>query len=798
MDAPAKPIVRPERLAAELARASDSVRIALLSAENNSADISPLIGCFDAPLGEALNAQLKFPIAEGVGPAAQLIAFGLLLAAHDGRLASVAKKLGTSHPAWELIETLSGADLGAVLEQLHRESAAVEPLAQFHELYLRACDHRLRRQHGVFYTPRPIVDWILRAVDSCMDRCFSDASLVRTIDPACGSGAFLSEVIARREQLFGRRRSISVVGFELLPATKAVAETLLHRQLGQCSEQALRVECVNPLTKGEALAPRVLGNDNALPVILGNPPYANFGRQNKGAWITTLLRDYKTGLRERKLNLDDDFIKFLRWGQYWVERAGRGVLAMITSRTYLDGLTHRVMRRSLAHAFDEIYVLDLGGDADARRHAASRAEDENVFGIRRGVAIGLFVRSGRGGTTRVRYHRLRGARDEKFAALRQSDLSSMPWRTLALSDPQHHFTPRRRPSGEYHTWPRLDEVFGRYISGVQTKNDALLTDFRRETLAARMQALLGGENAETPANDRRRALVESARAKLGDRLNGVAYDEQCLQPYLVAPFDRRWIYYEPRLVGRARLATMRHLLYANIALVFMRQSKCEGEYDHFLATDTLASDRVFYSTHGAPFVAPLWLYEDSASGDVGAEAARTPNLQRAFADDFARRLGTVYATTHPPARESSDAIGPADIFHYAYAAFHSTDYRRRFDDELRVDFPRIPLPQGRLQFDRRRDLGRQLVRVHLAGAHCSGAFHTPQESLAPRLDQLPRDVRDWRVGGYAVLSRWLRQRRGLLCGPDDQSAFAHLVATVAQSVRLIREIDALREGDSKK
>ena len=82
-----------------------------------------------------------------------------------------------------------------------------------------------------------------------------------------------------------------------------------------------------------------------MPIIIGNPPYANFGRSNRGSWILEQLDDYKAGLREKKHNLEDDFIKFLRWGQYWIDQAGCGVLAMVTNNTYLNGLTHRQMRR---------------------------------------------------------------------------------------------------------------------------------------------------------------------------------------------------------------------------------------------------------------------------------------------------------------------------------------------------------------------------------------------------------------------------------------------------------------------
>ncbi|MEQ8790110.1 MAG: type ISP restriction/modification enzyme [Pirellulaceae bacterium] len=784
MDAPSKPIVTPTSLADALVCMADVLRDELSSGGISAVEFLCEIG--DAPLSDAIRTQLRSTSPARFAAAAQLAAFAMLLAARDGRLEAITKRLEPSHPARAMIDLLALADLDDVLDQVRREFACLDPMAQFHELYLRAADAPLRRGRGVFYTPRPIVDWMLRSIEHRVQCCFPDLNALRWIDPACGSGAFLAGVIdhhaSRRTQL----DADSLVGFEVLPATQAVAQTLLGRRLGPGQQHALRLECVNPLTAGETLAPRVLGEGDALPVILGNPPYANFGRQNKGAWIDRLLRDYKVGLNERKLNLDDDFIKFLRWGQFWIERAGRGVLAMITSRTYLDGLTHRVMRRSLAGAFDEIYLLDLGGDVDARLDARSRTDDENVFGIRRGVAIGVFVKTGSScEAAHVRYHALRGSREEKFAALDNGDLETTPWRTLAASAPHHDFVPRRPPSDEYHNWPRLDEIFPEYISGVQTKNDAILTDLRRETLAVRMTALLDGRPLDSIADEHERMLLDRARAKFADRLSTLSFDEGRLREYLVAPFDRRWIYYEPRLVGRARLATMRHLLRPNLALVFMRQSTCDGPYDHFLATDMLASDRVFYSTHGAPFVAPLWLYGQPNEGDP---CARRPNLSQDFAEQFARRLKLNYRPTATVAKdEPRDAIGPEDIFHYLYATFFRGEFRHRYEDQLRVDFPRIPPIDDPKRFHRLRTLGCRLIAVHLAR---STDVQFAEISKSPA-EETPLEVRQWRVGGYAVLPRWLRKRRRQKSSRSEQVAEAHLIDTILASLRLIREIDAV-------
>ena len=213
---------------------------------------------------------------------------------------------------------------------------------------------------------------------------------------------------------------------------------------------------------------------------------------------------------------------------------------------------------------------------------------------------------------------------------------------------------------------------------MQTKNDRLYTDFSREELAARMEAHLAG----------------------GD----VPYSPECIVPYMLAPFDVRWIYYEPRLLGRARHSVMRHMLRPNLGLVFMRQSTTPGEYNHFLAVRSLVSDRVFHSAHGAPFLAPLYLYDGP-----NRSANLRPEAVRRFAEAWNLRF------VHDGRGDMKKTFGPDDVFNYIYAVVHGTDYRRRFDAELRIGFPRVPILADRDKSRRLCELGGELVRLH-AGA----------------------------------------------------------------------------------
>jgi predicted helicase len=652
-------------------------------------------------------------------------------------------------------------------------AAHVHRIGQLLERYLHEYDARLRRQRGIYFTPAPVVGYLVRSVRQIIEQHFASAARLRVIDPACGCGAFLAESL----QSFDATPSpaqpspaqqVSLLGFEVVPATWAIAEILL-RSNELASARPLTLYCASALEDdgaGERWREAILGtaSEPALPVILGNPPYANFGRQNQSPWMRSLLADYKRGLAERKLNLDDDCIKFLRWGQHWIERAGGGILAMITSSTYLRGLTHRRMRESLLETFDELYCYDLHGSHGKRRGATGSDLDENIFPIQSGVAIGIFVKhsaardlpslSSQPTVPQVFFHESLGTRAAKLAQLQTSDVAATLWQPLRPEAPTFTFAPavggadEMRCSDYASFWP-LDGIFCEYISGVQTKNDATFVGFTREDVAKNVRRFLGESDSEH------------------------RFAEQLLRSYLVAPFDRRWIYYDPALLGRARQSVMRHMLRPNVGLVFMRQSTNAGEYDHFLAVDCLVSDRVFYSLHGAPFLAPLWLWEETAAGD----AARRENFQ----PDFRRALATAIG---------GDAFDPPAVLAYLYAVFHSPRYRAKYAHELRAGFPRVPLPLGKEPFFQLVQLGEQLLRLHLLpGQLSAGAAATAGDSCLSALSANQQADSELSIGGYAVVARWRKQRRRRTLSRDDERYLAAVNESLKQTAALVRKLD---------
>jgi predicted helicase len=708
---------------------------------------------------------------------------------------------------------------------IHAELAAQtgcdDSLPYLVETLLAHYDARQRRARGVYFTPIAAVDFLLQAVDqvledhfaiSCGLRAMTDVDHgLRLIDPACGAALFLQRA-ARRLGLTGAmagaagergQRWLSACrGLEVLPAACAAARWLLWRELGR---PALLESIQQAVGCGSALEPAGQqwlashsSSHNGPLLVVGNPPYANFGRCNRDPWIVGLLEEYKQDLVERKHNLHDDYVKFLRWAQYNVDQAGSGIVAFVTNHAYLSGLTHRGMRSSLLRSFDHLYVLDLhGGITKRERSPAGQEGDENIFPIRTGVALSLLVKlPQREHAAQVWHSEQWGGRRAKLEFLQQQSWRTVPWTRVALEPPLNRFRPPVAAAPRKYTEaPRLDEIFIEYVSGVQTKNDALLVDRDRSRLLHRMLRHLSGA-PERHRNAERTGALPPPEAS-----------GEYTQPYLVAPFDQRWVFYEPGLLGRARWPVMRHMLRDNLGLVFMRQSTNGRAYDHFLVVRYLVSDRVFYSGHGAPYLAPLWRYE--AHG-------RTANLRSEYVAALEQRLGISFV-------EDRQAVAAAvfdarDVLAFVYGQACSSAYRRRFDNWLRTDFPRIPWPDDGEQFRRCARVGAELMRLHCDVPQLTCDADIDEDAADERgwridrgfprfeilsqhaasgrlwlngerhLDGVPRAAWETTIGGYAVLPRWLKQRRGVALGGAAQRYLQALIEALHQTDLLVRQL----------
>ena len=832
----------------------------------------------------------------------------------------------------DLAQLLGNADMEAVLSGFGARAARQDPILHFYETFLAAYDPALRERRGVYYTPEPVVSYIVRSVDRLLRERFgcpeglADYSTVAyntleydgreektverqshrvlVLDPACGTGSFLYAVIDHIREHYRSADNAGMwdgyvkdhllprlFGFELLMAPYAMAHLKLGMQLagqdlpaesredwayGFANSERLGVYLTNSLEEGEMQVPmsgpyRIITDeansaveikrDMPIMVVLGNPPYsghsANASRRQDGklTWIGELIEDYKQvdgkGLGERNTKwLQDDYVKFIRFGQHRIHKTGVGILAFVTNHGYLDNPTFRGMRQQLMNTFTDIYLLDLHGNSHIKEMAPDGGPDENVFDIRQGVSIGIFIKEpDKSKTAIVRHAELYGQREAKYEVLSETDISTTDWTVLAPESPDYRFKPwDNNLWAEYGQWPKINEIMPVNSVGVVTARDGLTIRWSMDDVMPMVRdfANLPSETARSRynlGNDTRDWKVGFAQQDLNDS----GLDEALVQPVLYRPFDVRHTYYTGNSRGficMPRPEVMRHILEGNnLGLIFMRQVALHEDYTHFGVSRSIVDNRAFYSNKGIMQFAPLYTYPSEQSIEQGLyqRGERQPNLAPAFTAELERRLSLRFvpggeggphrrgAVSQPAPEE----FGPEDVFHYIYAIFHSPTYRERYDQFLRADFPRVPLVDDLELFRTLVDLGGRLTRAHLLESAPSGqpavSFPAPGDNVVekgypkyyepgetPPLENQPitkgrvyisanarrggkrgqyfegiaPEVWEFRVGGYQPMDKWLKDRRGRALSYDDLSHYRRVAAALQETIGLMEEVDA--------
>jgi predicted helicase len=760
----------------------------------------------------------------------------------------------------DLAQLLADTDMEAVLADFGKRTAREDPAVHFYETFLAAYDPKLREMRGVYYTPEPVVSYLVRSVDYLLKTRFglpngladtatvecereaeeggklkkvrATAPRVLILDPACGTGTFLYTVIDHIRSEFMRQGNAGmwsgyvrnhllprIFGFELLMAPYAVAHFKLGMQLAGhdltpaqrekwaydfSGDERLGVFLTNTLEEAERRAETLFGplrviteEANAaaklkreLPilVVIGNPPYSGISA-NMGAWIDGLLKGtlpqgqrvpsyYEVDgkpLGEKKVWLQDDYVKFIRWGHWRIERTGAGILALITNRGYLDNPTFRGMRQKLMDAFTDIYILDLHGSSKKKEKVPGGLEDKNVFDIQQGVAIGVFVKDpNKMGPACVHHADLWGLREHKYEWLFEHDIPGTNFGLLTPSSPFYFFVPREESvRNEYELGEKVTEVLQVNTAGVVSARDGFvvdldaasllerISDFRSTALSdeeIRNKYFEGKGSSKYPSGDTRGWKLPEAREKVRADKKWQERIATCLY----RPFDRRPIYYVPWMVDWPRPEVMGHMVAGeNIALCTTRSVEIGRGFEHvFCSRDMIQHHTV--SLKEVNYILPLYLYPatDQKKGaqtelegqtmhwPVGKDGRR-PNLNPKFVADLEKRLGLKFVSEGkgdvaqrspsnvaalPPRRAiggaenariagkaaglesepcATKSFGPEDVFNYIYAVFHSPTYRTRYAEFLRSDFPRVPLTSDVNLFRSLCGLGAELVALHL-------------------------------------------------------------------------------------
>jgi predicted helicase len=765
--------------------------------------------------------------------------------------------------AWavdDLVRLLEYANMGGVLHDIGHVTGRDDPVVHFYETFLAAYDPALREKRGVYYTPEPVVSYIVRSVDELLKTRFNkpkgladEQTLI--LDPATGTATFIYIIIKHiyagmAGQLGAWPGYVSdhllkrVFGFELLMAPYSIAHLKLSLELEETGyvfkpEERLGIYLTNTLEeaakKSESLVARAISdeadqaaeikNKDEIMVVLGNPPYsghsANRSRDVDGnlTFIGQLIEDYKrvdgADLGEKNPKwLHDDYVKFIRFAQWRIEKTGYGILAFITNHSYLDNPTFRGMRRSLMQSFSEIYVYDLHGNSKKKEKNPDGGKDENVFDIQQGTAILLAVRgTGQKGESTVRHAELWGDRKVKYETLANGSANGTAWEKLKPAAPDYLFVPQDRSlAAEYCKFFSLKDIFPVSVLGFQTHHDQFAIAFEESDIVSRLEKMRS-KLSDTEIHqmfgieDTRDWHLSKQRARLKEDKNWKAP----ILKVAYRPFDMRWGHFSHVMMERPRKELLTHVAgRANLCLNVTRQTKTSS-WRHAVVTDVPAP-AVFVEIKDGSTVFPLYLYDDTINGANGdLFKGCHPNLSRAFLGELAARFGG----QQEPRYGLPKVLTPEDIFHYIYAVFHAPGYRARYADFLKRDFPRVPLTADLRLFRALAKKGRELVALHLLNEEQAPQinrfvtkFRKAGTNVVEKVEYdpgtrhvhindkqyfegVPSETWDFHIGGYQVCEKWLKDRKGRALSYDDTQHWQRVVVALTETRRLMEEIDAL-------
>jgi len=773
--------------------------------------------------------------------------------------------------AESLVEILRHTDMDSILAHFGKRTGQTDPVLHFYETFLRAYNPTLREQRGVYYTPEPVVKYIVRSVDHILQTHFDRPDGLADkdtliLDPAAGTGTFLFYVI---EQIYdgfvgqrGRWKGYvenhllpRLFGFELLMAPYTVAHMKLGLQLQDTGYdfkegERLGIYLTNSLEEAVEAPPLPFANfiaeeantaadvkrEKPIMVVLGNPPYSGHSA-NKGEWIGELVRDYYSmdgePIRERNSKwLQDDYVKFIRFGQWRIQHTGEGVLTLITNHGFLDNATFRGMRQQLLTAFTDIYIVNLHGNATKQEVTPDGNKDENVFDIRTGVAISIFIKDSDKVVdfADVRYVDLWGGRDEKYSWLNRNDLDTTTWLEVTPSRSDYLFIPQSDDKKkEYDMMTSVKEMLPANALGLFTARDKLtihntpesvwktVTNFAElDTEVAREYYSLGQDVQDWKVH-LAQADIESSGLQDGN-----------ISEIMYRPFDRRFTYYTGKSKGfmcRPRKNIMSHFHYDgrakdNLGIVIGRAGKAADffEWNVVYCADGLLDLNIFRRGGGALF--PIYLYPSKQKELTNpehfplSENGRRPNLSKAFVAEMEANLGLSFQTEGSAftGGDASDWFGPEDVFYYAYTVFHSPTYRERYAEFLNIDFPRLPLTSDVNLFAALVKLGAELVDLHLMKSPKLSSFITKYDiegdhevaSGHPKYDEVKKRVHinkrqyfagispeiwDFHIGGYRVAEKWLKDRRGRKLSDNDLEHYQKIIVALTETRRIMQEID---------
>jgi predicted helicase len=726
-----------------------------------------------------------------------------------------------------------------------------DPIIHFYEDFLQAYDPQERKRMGAYYTPVPVVRYIIRQVDRILkedfgiangiasdemttqtvtvqpyrrqgerkDRTTEEISVprVQILDPAVGTATFLNETIKYIYQGFkgqeGRWSSYvnqnllkRLYGFELMMAPYTIAHMKLGMTLKETGVEELQervgVYLTNTLENTVPVQMDLFSNvglsyaiseesrlaaevkcERPVMVVMGNPPYS-VSSVNKSDFIENLVADYKRNLNERNIQpLSDDYIKFIRFAEYMIDKNGSGIVAMITNHSYIDGVIHRQMRKHLLETFDKIYILDLHGNSKKREVAPDGSKDENVFDIQQGVSI-LLAAKLPGLQTKMSdvYHdEIYGSRKHKFETLNKS---STNFQLISPTTTGYFFIPKDTAlMDEYEKFVSVRSLMPFGDAGIKTHRDKFAVSQNKNELIRRLVEFRDND----PKIFEKYRLVDTRdfSVKAAQKSLTKVDIDAIISPISYRPFDNQFFVNHERISDWPRHRTMNQLIdKCNFGLATCRQQS-SFDFQHALIVDR-PIDMCFISlqTKETGYVFPLYIYHD--------DGTRTVNFEPKKLNDLTQNL--------------TEAYTPENILDYIYATFYSLSYREKYKDLLKIDFPRVPIPtQG--EFDRLVPLGTQLRELHLMKSPVIDEYETTfpvaGDCMVEKIrhdaakvwinknqyfGNVPELAWNFYIGGYQPAQKWLKDRKGRQLSDHDLVHYQRIIKILLETDRLMKEI----------
>lgn len=814
--------------------------------------------------------------------------------------------------AWivdELVQIFLASDVADIMKNFGKSTKQEDPVVHFYETFLGEYNPALRKARGVWYTPQPVVNFIVRAVDDVLKSEFklskglADTSKttirvktdianknfksgykevdkqvhkVQILDPATGTGTFLAEVVKHLHKKFKGQQGIwsnyvskdlipRLNGFELLMASYAMAHLKMDMLLTETgykpkNDQRFNIFLTNSLEEAhkdsgtlfsswladEADQANAIKRDAPVMCIIGNPPYSGES-SNKSDWIMDLMQDYKKEpggkikLKERNPKwINDDYVKFMRFGQHFIEKNESGVLAFINPHGFLDNPTFRGMRWNLLKTYDKIYTIDLHGNSKKKETCPDGSPDQNVFDIMQGVAITFLIKTGNKKAHelgKVFHYDLFGKRTSKYDFLNDNNLKSINFVELPNKAPNYFMVQKDFQSEEiYNKGFSINELFLINGVGLTTAHDDFVIKESKEKLLNFYQ-----DFQNSPRDTEYLHKEFNVRKKTGwDILDG--YDNiktekdlsKYIKPISYRPFDNRYVFYENKLVWRTVRKVMQHFINSdNIGLAGIRTNKEKDEvgYTSVFITNNIAEARL--ADRFITNLFPLYLYpEEKKDTDIfsedkkGEAIARVPNLDKKIINKIAKKLGLKFTNEK---EQTAKTFAPIDVLDYIYAVLHSPNYRETYKEFLKIDFPRVPFPKDEKTFWDLVKLGGEIREIHLLESPIVEDAITQYlgdgDNIITRkltktdigyqavtdthgkvwindinyFDNVPLVAWEFYIGGYQPAQKWLKDRKGRELDYEDIFHYNKIIVALTQTDKIMKEIDLIDfiENDEK-